>query len=108
MAQHCPYSIYRNRRGIYLRVTAEIGPRQMTESLTVHPPIKSYVVIKASPRALCSSDCNTSLLAKIFLLVRAVVLTKMPSCFECSSSYKDNSLQYSGPEVNKLARISGR
>ena len=30
MAQHCPYSIYRDQRGIYIRVTAEIGPRQMT------------------------------------------------------------------------------
>nr|POF21001.1 hypothetical protein CFP56_59195 [Quercus suber] len=33
----------------------------------------------ASPRALCSSDFNTSMLAKFSLLVNLVVLTKRPT-----------------------------
>nr|POF06735.1 hypothetical protein CFP56_50660 [Quercus suber] len=43
------------------------------------PPIKSYSVIVASLRTLCSSVFNTSMLAKPSVLVNLVVLTKRPT-----------------------------
>ncbi|KAF3959777.1 hypothetical protein CMV_015438 [Castanea mollissima] len=68
-----------------INVQTSSGPEvnklaRISELLTVHPPIKSYMLSWAhlEARALCSSDFNSSMLAKPSPLVNLVVLRGQP------------------------------